>query len=83
MITISYQGTVTRKAWSPPAAAYSRPSITQPINLEYKLIKHKNETKYNPIHFALKFGTKQRNHAYLAWQLVVEHTSRKFYSFSP
>jgi hypothetical protein len=25
------------------------PSITQPINLEYKLIKHPNEPEYKPI----------------------------------
>jgi len=28
-----------RKAWSPPAATYLFPSITQPINLEYKLTR--------------------------------------------
>ena len=26
------------------------PSISQPISLEYKIIKHRNETKYNPNH---------------------------------
>jgi hypothetical protein len=45
---ISDQGPITKKARSSPAAAYFLPSVTQPINLEYKLIEHPNETKYNP-----------------------------------
>ena len=42
------------------------PSITQPINLEYKFIKHPNETKYNPNNFA-HFSLAANNLITLTW----------------
>jgi hypothetical protein len=55
-----------KEAWSPPAALHFIPSITQPINLEYKLIKHPNETKCNPNHFT-HFNLAPNNLITLTW----------------
>jgi hypothetical protein len=48
-----------------------------------KLQNQPNEPKNNPIvSHNFNFGTKQINHAYLAWKLAVDPTFCEFYSFS-
>ena len=75
--------TTTRKARSPPLL-HNFSHLPQPINLVYRPIRGTTWGKiYLWVFCTPKFGTKQINHGYLAWQqLATEPTSCRF-TFPP